>query len=412
MPQNNRSHISSLCKDLASHHITKLSLGSRGGACTFNILPLEHFEHLQSLSISMHRKHFLYYCHSKIVPLLQRSTTLESLELDNGLYLQCAAEIPSLNDAFGPLLKSPVGTKAQLKHFTWGKRLRFSTEDVPVFLVLGANLTSLSVTSDFFALDNGFIDWSLFWNTLRDMGVKLKKLKASHICLELIQYLVGYSDTLETLCFLQQPMAYQFGAISNTQASKEMSKSETLAQLFWTTALPRHASSLRVLDVYATISADWCYSKSAARGLAACTRLRSLTISLCGLSALDMEEILAGRQQTVILTEVPENYGPETAILSTVRTHTLKIRHAFIFRTYARGMFGSVVHGPKSMDGVLSFRPTDAHPQRVLVEKHRGCSEAVKCKDEATGDWSYKLVEEVGQKGLRFKEWTEQEGCS
>ncbi|KAF7368273.1 hypothetical protein MVEN_00148300 [Mycena venus] len=111
------------------------------------------------------------------------------------------------------------------------------------------------------------IDLSPIWNTLRTEKIYLEELNTSSVTRDMICYLCSYSGLIRLILM---------GPSIDVPPAEDLS----LSDLFFITALPKHADSLVELSCVATVEGQWGFNSKNAHLLWRLVRLQSLTTSV------------------------------------------------------------------------------------------------------------------------------------
>jgi len=94
----------------------------------------------------------------------------------------------------------------------------------------------------------------------------LVELRAEGVNQDLLEYMASY-EGLKVLTLMWA-------------TGRDAADSDHLAGIFFNASLPKHYSSLKVLQISATYCGGWCFGSHNSMGISACKELRSLRISV------------------------------------------------------------------------------------------------------------------------------------
>jgi hypothetical protein len=177
----------------------------------------------------------------------------------NSPYLSDLAIVPR-SPTFSPcelFSKTPSVTSLPLRHLV----VRASRLDLSPMIL--RHLNGL----DSFDLEYTGSDPNVYLNLARG-HLLCRRLIVGHVHPTLLDYLSQYSGTLQELSVL----------ICDSEMRWE--DSDALAERFWTTVLPKHAVTIRILNICPGFEGGWCYSDQAIHVLMQCKQLRSLSVTV------------------------------------------------------------------------------------------------------------------------------------
>jgi hypothetical protein len=130
------------------------------------------------------------------------------------------------------------------------------------------NLKTLEISdrgSPLTPLDEYSSNWDRFWKGMQDNKIQLRKIRVPELSVALLEYMASYRGIEELI--VERP-------------GWDDDESNMMGHLFFARALPRHACSLRVLQLKRHFEPAWCFGPKAVGMLRKSRQLEKLSVPI------------------------------------------------------------------------------------------------------------------------------------
>jgi hypothetical protein len=108
-------------------------------------------------------------------------------------------------------------------------------------------------------------NWDQFWKGMKDNKIHLRRIKVPETSIALLEYMASYRGIEELI--VEGP-------------ARDKGLSNEMGPIFLTKVFPRHAHSLRVLQLKEHFDSAWCFGPTAAESLRESQRLEKLSVPI------------------------------------------------------------------------------------------------------------------------------------